>query len=72
MVSDKSDKTIVVKVVRNKKHKLYQKTIAFSRKFMAHDESNEAKEGDVVMIEESKPISKNKTWVLKEILEKAV
>ncbi len=70
--SDKADKTITVTVERTKKHKVYHKVINFTKKFLAHDESNEAKEGDTVMIEESRPYSKRKTWVLKEIVERAV
>lgn len=72
VVSDKGDKTIVVKVSRNKKHPLYHKVITFTKKFMAHDENNNAKEGDVVLIQESKPISKRKSWTLKEVLERAL
>ncbi len=72
VTSKKSDKTIVVTVERNKKHKVYQKVINFTKKFMAHDEDNSAKEGDTVVIEESRPYSKNKTWVLKTITERAV
>jgi small subunit ribosomal protein S17 len=72
VVSNKADKTITVMVERKKTHPLYQKVINFTKKFMAHDEANEANEGDLVLIEESKPFSKNKTWVLKSIVEKAV
>lgn len=72
VVSDKGDKTIVVRVSRNSKHPLYHKVITFNKKFMAHDEANTAKEGDVVLIEESRPISKRKTWTLKEVLERAL
>ena len=70
--SDKADKTIVVNVERKKKHKLYQKVISFSKRFKAHDEANNAKEGDTVLIEECRPYSKDKTWILKEVLERAV
>lgn len=70
--SDKTDKTITVSVERKKTHPLYQKVLAFSKKFLAHDEKNDANEGDTVVIEESKPFSKRKTWVLKEITERAV
>lgn len=70
--SDKCDKTITVDVVRKKKHKLYHKVMTFTTKFKAHDESNTAKEGDLVAIEESRPISKHKTWILKDVLERAV
>ncbi len=70
--SDKADKTISVAVERTKKHEVYQKVINFTKKFLAHDENNEAKEGDTVIIEESRPYSKRKTWILKEIVERAV
>lgn len=72
VVSDKGDKTIVVAIERKKKHTTYQKIIKFTKRFMAHDEENSAKEGDVVLIEESRPYSKNKTWVLKNVVERAV
>ena len=72
VVSNKADKTITVMVELKKTHPLYQKVINFTKKFMAHDEANEANEGDLVLIEESRPFSKNKTWVLKSIVEKAV
>ena len=70
--SDKADKTISVAIERTKKHEVYQKVINFTKKFLAHDEANEAKEGDTVIIEESRPYSKRKTWILKEIVERAV
>ena len=63
VVSSKSDKTIVVKVTRRVKHKLYKKIISLSKKYHAHDEDNNFKIGDTVKIMESKPISKLKTWV---------
>ena len=62
VVSDKSDKTIVVKVERKVKHPLYGKIIRGSKKYHAHDEANEFKMGETVRIEETKPISKQKTW----------
>ena len=62
VVSSKIDKTIVVSVTRRVKHKLYKKIISRSKKYHAHDEKNEFKVGDIVSIEESKPISKLKTW----------
>ncbi len=62
VVSDKNDKTIVVRVERKVKHPLYGKIIRRSKKYHAHDESNEFKAGEVVRIEETAPISKNKTW----------
>ena len=64
VVSSNSDKTIVVKVSRRVKHKLYRKIINSSKKYHAHDEKNEYKVGDIVSIIESKPISKLKTWVV--------
>lgn len=70
--SDKADKTISVAVERTKKHEVYHKVVNFTKKFLAHDENNDAKEGDTVIIEESRPYSKRKTWILKEIVERAV
>ena len=64
VVSDKSDKTVVVKVTRRVKHKLYRKIISRSKKYHAHDEMNEFKVGDLVSIVESKPISKQKSWIV--------
>ncbi len=62
VVSDKGDKTVVVKVERRVKHPLYAKIIRLSKKYHAHDEGNEFKAGEVVRIEETRPISKLKTW----------
>ena len=64
VVSSKSNKTIIVKVVRRVKHKLYKKIISSSKKYHAHDEDNNFKVGDNVRIIESKPISKLKTWTV--------
>ena len=64
VVSDKMDKTIVVKVERRVQHPIYKKFIRRSKKYAAHDEANTAKTGDVVRIRECRPISKNKTWEL--------
>jgi small subunit ribosomal protein S17 len=66
VVSDKNDKTVVVLVERKVKHPLYGKIIRRTKKYHAHDESNSAVAGEVVRIEECKPISKNKTWTLVE------
>jgi len=66
VVSDKADKTIVVKVEKSVKHPLYQKYIKRSAKYAAHDENNAYKVGDKVKIIESRPISKTKTWVVVE------
>ncbi len=62
VVSDKMDKTIVVKVERKVMHSLYKKFIRRSKKYSAHDENNVHKEGDVVRIRECRPLSKNKCW----------
>ncbi len=72
VVSDKMDKTIVVAVETYKKHSLYHKRIKYTKKFKAHDENNEAQIGDTVKIMETRPLSKDKTWRLVEIVEKAV
>jgi small subunit ribosomal protein S17 len=72
VVSDKMDKTIVVAVEDNVKHRLYNKTIRRTKKFKAHDENNEAKIGDTVRIAETRPLSKDKRWRLVEVIEKAV
>ncbi len=64
VVSSNSNKTIVVKVTRRVKHKLYKKIITRSKKYHAHDENNNYKVGDTVSIIESKPISKMKTWIV--------
>jgi small subunit ribosomal protein S17 len=72
VVSDKMDKTIVVAVETYKKHELYHKRIKYTKKFKAHDETNEAKIGDTVRIMETRPLSKDKRWRLIEVVEKAV
>ena len=72
VVSDKMDKTIVVAVDYVRRHPLYQKRITRTSKFMAHDERNECKPGDVVRIEETRPLSKRKRWVVREIVERSV
>ena len=66
VVSDKNDKTIVVKVERRLRHPVLKKTVRLSKKYHAHDEKNAAKTGDVVRIEETRPISKQKRWTLVE------
>ena len=71
VVSDKMDKTIVVAVRDKTKHPLYKKTINTTTKFKAHDENNEAGEGDVVEIIETRPLSKDKCFRLNRIVEKA-
>ena len=64
VVSDKNDKTVVVRVERRFAHPLLQKTVRRSKKYKAHDENNAHKVGDTVFIQESKPISKDKRWVV--------
>ena len=64
VISSSSEKTVVVKVTRRVKHKLYRKIISRSKKYHAHDEMNEFKVGDLVSIVESKPISKQKNWIV--------
>jgi small subunit ribosomal protein S17 len=66
VVSDKNDKTIVVKVERRLRHPVLKKTVRLSKKYHAHDEKNVAKTGDVVRIEETRPLSKQKRWTLLE------
>lgn len=66
IVSDKPDKTVVVKVERKVKHPLYGKIIRRSKKYHAHDEANEYKAGETVRIEETRPMSKLKTWKVTE------
>jgi len=70
VVSNKMQKTIVVEVTRKKAHPMYKRVISIRKKFYAHDEKNETHPGDVVKIEESRPLSKLKRWTLKEIVRK--
>ena len=71
VVGDKMDKTITVLVERQVQHPLYGKFIRRSTKVHAHDEANECGVGDVVMLEQSRPLSKSKSWRLVKVLEKA-
>lgn len=71
VVSDKMDKTIVVEVQRTLMHSVYKKFIRKRKKYMAHDSENQCGIGDKVVILESRPLSKRKRWVLREVLEKA-
>ena len=64
VVSDKTDKTVTVLVERRVMHPLYKKFIRRSKKYAAHDEANLCKEGDVVSIEECRPISRTKSWLV--------
>lgn len=70
VVSDKMDKTVVVRVTRRFEHPFYKKYIERSKKYHAHDERNECKVGDVVIIEETRPLSKTKRWRVVEILQR--
>ena len=72
VVSDKMDKTVVVAVNYVRTHTLYKKRITRTSKFYAHDENNECKEGDLVRIEETRPMSRQKRWIVREIVERAV
>jgi small subunit ribosomal protein S17 len=72
VVSDKMDKTIVVSVERLSRHRLYKRVIRLTTKFKAHDERNEARIGDTVRIEESRPLSATKRWRLVEVVSRAV
>ena len=71
VVSDKMDKTIVVSIERLQRHPLYKRVIRLTTKFKAHDEGNEAKVGDTVLIEESRPLSATKRWRLVSVLSRA-
>jgi small subunit ribosomal protein S17 len=71
VVSDKMDKTIVVSIERLARHPLYKRVVRLTSKFKAHDEDNEARVGDTVLIEESRPLSATKRWRLIEIVARA-
>jgi small subunit ribosomal protein S17 len=71
VVSNKMNKTIVVAVTRQVKHPIYGKYLKKTTKYSAHDETNTCQQGDTVRIRESKPISKSKSWVLDEVIERA-
>lgn len=71
VVSDKMNKTVTVLVERKVKHPLYGKIIRLSKKYHAHDENNEFHPGDLVVIEECRPLSRTKTWKVSRLIEKA-
>ncbi|NPV02610.1 MAG: 30S ribosomal protein S17 [Brevinematales bacterium] len=71
VVSDKMDKSRVVAHDRKKPHPLYGKYVKIRKKYMIHDENNECRKGDTVLIEESRPLSKNKRWTLVKVVTKA-
>lgn len=72
VVSDKMDKTVVVAVDSVRRHPLYRKRITRTNKFLAHDEQNNCRPGDIVRIEETRPLSKRKRWIVREIVERGV
>ena len=71
VLSDKMDKTVIVGVERRVAHPMYGKRVVRTKKFYAHDEAGEAKQGDLVRIVETRPLSKQKRWRVVEIVEKA-
>lgn len=71
VVSDAMNKSIVVEVERHVEHGRYKRTIKRTSRFMAHDEANTAKAGDRVRIQETRPMSKRKRWILKDVLVRA-
>ena len=70
--SDKMDKTVVVEVTRKVMHPVYQKYIKRRKRYKAHDEANTCRQGDRVLIEECRPMSKDKRWRVKQVLDRAV
>ncbi|MDQ3708042.1 MAG: 30S ribosomal protein S17 [Actinomycetota bacterium] len=71
VVSDKMDKTVIVKVERRTTHPLYRKTVTRSERLHAHDETNDVRQGDRVRIAETRPLSKTKRWRVVEVIERA-
>ncbi len=72
VVSDKMDKTVVVAVESMRKHRLYGRNVRRTTKFKAHDEENRCQIGDIVIIAESRPISKDKRWTVREIVKETI
>jgi small subunit ribosomal protein S17 len=72
VVSDKMDKTVVVAVDSVHRHRLYHKRVTRTSKFLAHDERNLCRPGDLVRIEETRPLSKRKRWIVRQIMERGV
>lgn len=72
VVSDKMDKTVIVAVEYTRQHPLYKKAMKRTSKFAAHDERNECRIGDIVRIEETRPLSKTKRWIVREVLQRQV
>jgi small subunit ribosomal protein S17 len=71
VLSNRMDKTVIVQVERRKRHKLYDKVMTMRKKYKAHDADNACNSGDLVQITESRPISREKRWVVTEILDRA-
>jgi small subunit ribosomal protein S17 len=71
VLSNRMDKTVVVQVERRKRHRLYGKVITMRKKYKAHDAENACQMGDLVKMAESRPLSREKRWVVTEILERA-
>ncbi len=72
VVSDKMNKTVIVAVEYTRPHPLYKKPMKRTSKFAAHDEGNQCRIGDVVRIEETRPLSRTKRWIVREVLQRAV
>ena len=72
VVSDKLEKTVTVLIERRVKHPIYDKIIVRSKKYHAHNDDNQAQKGDLVEIQETRPLSKTKSWAVTKLLEKAV
>jgi small subunit ribosomal protein S17 len=70
VLSNRMDKTVVIEVERRRRHRLYDKVIALRKKYKAHDEDNACQVGDLVKVIESRPMSREKRWVVTEILER--
>ena len=71
VVSNKMDKTVVVRIDRYKRHRLYGKSMKVTQRYKAHDENNECRLGDIVRISETRPLSKDKRWRVSEIVARA-
>jgi small subunit ribosomal protein S17 len=72
VASDKTDKTVVVEVTRRTMHPIYHKYISRRKRYQAHDETNDCRVGDRVLIEECRPLSRHKHWRIKQVLDRAV
>lgn len=71
VISDKMEKTIVIKIENRYPHPIYSKTMVKTKKYLVHDEKNECNIGDQILIQESRPLSRKKRWVLSKILSKS-